>query len=146
MPTTMTIPSATRHLAKVRQFVSERAGDAGLSESDIDQLRLAVDEAVSNAIKHAYGGRDDGTVAVETLREPDRFVVVVRHAGAPFDPKAYHPMRLAEAVRRRRRGGVGVTLMYRLVDSVEYRQRGAFSEVWLAKNISEENCATDRVS
>lgn len=133
---TLTIPSATRYLASVREFVSERAEAAGLSDRAVDAVRLAVDEACANAIEHAYAGREDGTVTVETRREPGRFLVVIRHRGLPFDPARYRPTSLEEAVREGRHGGFGVTLMRRLVDQVEYRQRGAVSEVHLIKHLN----------
>lgn len=136
MSATLTIPSTTRHLAEVRTFVGERATAAGLSEEAVEAVRLAVDEACANAIKHAYAGRDDGVVTVETQRRSGRFLVIVRHTGLPFDPEGYHPVPLREAVRERRRGGFGVALMSRLVDHVEYRQRGEVSEVRLTKYVN----------
>lgn len=135
MAETMTIPSATRHLAAVRRFVKARARAAGLSDASAAALQLAVDEACTNAIAHAYGGREDGDVIVETRREDDLFVVIVRHHGTPFDPEKYHPPRLEEALRRRRRGGFGVVLMDRLCDEVQFRQGEGFAEVRLAKKI-----------
>ena len=136
MPSSLTIPSATRHLAKVRRFVTANAAEAGLEATVVDALRLAVDEACANAIRHAYGGREDGLVTVETQHEVDRFLVIIRHTGLPFNEEAYNPIPLAEALRRRRRGGFGVVLMNRLVDHVEYRQRGNVSEVRLVKQLS----------
>lgn len=134
-PSSLTIPSSTSRLGDVRRFVTERATAAGLDAPDVEAVRLAVDEACTNAIKHAYGGREDGVVTVETRRQPGAFLVVITHAGVPFDPARYHPVPLPEAVRQRRRGGFGVVLMNRLVDHVEYRQRGKISEVRLTKDL-----------
>jgi serine/threonine-protein kinase RsbW len=135
MSSSLTIPSATRHLARVRRFVAQHAAEAGLGTQAIDALRLAVDEACTNAIRHAYAGREDGKVTVETTQEANRFTVVIRHTGLPFNAENYHPISLAEALRRRRRGGFGVMLIDRLVDHVEYRQRGNVSEVRLVKQL-----------
>jgi serine/threonine-protein kinase RsbW len=135
LPPPLTIPSATRHLAEVRRFVAERADAAGLDARAVHAVQLAVDEACANAIKHAYAGRDDGPVTVETRDEEGRFRVIVRHEGKPFDPSAYHLVPVAEAARRRKKGGYGVALMRRLVDEVQYRQKGAVSEVHLVKRI-----------
>lgn len=132
-PASISIPSATRHLARVRRFVGEQAAAAGLGERAVSELQLAVDEACSNAIRHAYCGREDGEVVVRAGLEPGRFVVVVVHGGVPFDPSRYRPPDLGEALRGRRRGGFGVMLMNRLVDRVEYRRRGPRSEVHLVK-------------
>jgi serine/threonine-protein kinase RsbW len=141
-PATLTIPSATRYLTSVREFVTERAEAAGLNDLAIDAVRLATDEACANAIEHAYSGREDGTVTVETRREPGRFLVVIRHTGLPFDASRYRPISLEQAVREGRRGGFGVRLMNQLVDRVEYRKRGRVSEVHLIKQLNGDSCAS----
>jgi serine/threonine-protein kinase RsbW len=133
---TVTIPSATRHLARVRRFVDQQATAAGLSERAVDEVRLAVDEACANAIEHAYGGRETGHVEVTTERAPGRFTVIIRHGGVPFDRATYRPPDLNRSMHERRKGGFGVALMHRLVDTVEYRQRGGQSEVCLVKRLN----------
>ncbi len=138
---TLTIPSATRHLSEVRRFVGERAAAAGLSERAVGEVTLAVDEACANAIEHAYGGRDDGTVTVETRHEAARFRVVIRHTGVPFDASRYQPVGVEEAAKKRRAGGFGVSLMRRLMDEVAYRERGGVSEVHLVKLLNGEGGA-----
>jgi serine/threonine-protein kinase RsbW len=133
---TVTIPSATRYLARVRRFVDQQTAAAGLSERDADAVRLAVDEACANAIEHAYDGQETGEVEVAVEREPERFTVIVRHYGVPFDPAAYRPPNINRSIHERRKGGFGVALMHRLVDTVEYRQRDGASEVCLVKRLN----------
>src|SRR5690554_3050986 len=102
MPSTLTIPSTTEHLAQVRRFVSNAATEAGLAPEAIDAVCLAVDEACTNAIKHAYRNRDDGEVTVKTSIRDNRFTVIVSHTGDPFDRSLYHPPpQLSEHARRR---------------------------------------------
>lgn len=133
---TITIPSATRYLTRVRRFVDRQATAAGLSERAVDEVRLAVDEACANAIEHAYGGRATGTVEVTTEEAPGLFTVIIRHTGIPFDPSTYRPPDIARSVHERRKGGFGVALMHRLVDTVEFRHRGETSEVCLVKRLN----------
>ena len=133
---TVTIPSATRYLARVRRFVDQQATAAGLTERAVDEMRLAVDEACANAIEHAYGGRTDGTVEVTTEQTPSLFTVIIRHTGIPFDPSDYRPPDIARSVHERRKGGFGVALMHRLVDTVEFRHHGETSEVCLVKRLN----------
>ncbi len=139
---TLTIPSATRHLARVRRFVDQRAHDAGLSERAASEVQLAVDEACANAIEHAYGGRESGEVEIATRAEAGRFTVIIRHRGVPFDRSAYQPPDLQRAAAERWKGGFGVALMHRLVDEVEYRRRGRTSEVCLTKLLNGNDPAT----
>lgn len=134
MRSTLTIPSTTKHLSDVRQFVADAAAEAGLAPEAVHAVCLAVDEACTNAIKHAYKNRDDGEVTVRTSIGNNRFTIIISHTGDPFDRSHYHPpAQLAEHARRRRRGGFGITLMNRLMDNVEFRKRGERSEVKLVK-------------
>ena len=133
---TVTNPSATRYLARVRRFVDKQTTAAGLSERAADEVRLAVDEACANAIEHAYGGRETGEVEVAIEREPGRFTVIIRHTGVPFNPATYRPPDINRSIQERRKGGFGVALMHRLVDTVEYRQDGGTSEVYLVKRLN----------
>lgn len=119
----MTIPSATRHLGAVRQFVAERAEAEGLSEESVQALRMAVEEACANIIEHAYAGDASQEIDVAVIADADRFTVRIRDEGEPFRPEKYHTPDVRELVKRRRSGGLGVHLMRRLMDQVEYRTR-----------------------
>lgn len=126
----------TQHLTQVRRFVTDAARAAGLAPEAVDAVCLAVDEACTNAIKHAYRDRDDGAVSIKTSVKDNRFTVIISHTGAPFDRSQYHPpTQLVEHARRRHRGGFGITLMSRLMDNVEFRRRGNVSEVKLVKEL-----------
>ena len=86
---TVTIPSATRYLARVRRFVDKQATAAGLSERAADEVRLAVDEACANAIEHAYGGRETGVPFTNTAGR--RLQRVLHAVGLLDDPAADAP-------------------------------------------------------
>jgi serine/threonine-protein kinase RsbW len=129
----MTIPSTTLKLSAVREFVEKHARDYGFPADVVDQMSLAVDEACTNVIRHAYRGRKTGPVDIRIIEEADRFVVTIRDEGDSFDFDHYKKPNLAEAIRARRGGGFGVDIMRRLMDLVEYERRGRFNEVHLTK-------------
>ena len=139
---TCKIPSATRYLSRVRQFVDQQTSEAGLSDKAAGEVQLAVDEACANAIEHAYGGSEEGTVEIVTKKTKSQFTVIIRHKGVPFDKAKYRPPDLKVAAAERWKGGFGVALIHRLVDHVEYRQRGRTSEVYLVKNLNGDGSAT----
>ena len=128
----ISIASRTSELVRVRRRVAHWAAEVGLSEKRAHALKLAVDEAVANAIEHGYGGRTDGVVTVVGTLAPDALTVVVRHRGRGFDPERNGPD-LASTLAQRRVHGYGLHLMRRLVDDLAFgRARGA-SEVRLTK-------------
>ena len=61
------VPSSTRNLAMIRDFVHRVAEQAGMEETERNQLELAVDEACSNVIEHAYGHDHHKEVTVRAM-------------------------------------------------------------------------------
>jgi serine/threonine-protein kinase RsbW len=71
-------------LGDVRAWIRLRAEPGEFSERDLADLELAVTEAVSNVIRHAYGQNADHHISIHAGLEAGRFVVSIRDAGAPF--------------------------------------------------------------
>ena len=130
---TLTVPSSTHQLEKVRRFVEVHAQQAHLPAGAVEDVRIAVDEACSNIIKHAYGETGEQPIDIAVIVAPNRFTVRIRDRGRPFDPTRYEEPDVVKLARRRRGGGLGVYLMRQLMDQVEYRTRGNTNEVRLTK-------------
>jgi PAS domain S-box-containing protein len=113
------ILSDLRELRRAREFV--RAFCAGLHPSPLDEdrtaaLELAVNEATSNVMKHAYHGRSDQRIFLEAEAFADRVIVRLHHLGERFDPSA---VRLP-AFDGSRESGFGIYLINQSVDEVRY--------------------------
>jgi len=122
--TTKTIPSKTGKLLEVREFVASEARDFGFSDEDISKIALAVDEACTNIIRHAYQNDPDREIAITVEKKKDRLEVSIVDDGRKFDPSMLKPLNLKEHLTRYRRGGLGVYLMKTLMDKVEYNSLG----------------------
>ena len=59
------VKSRTENLSVIRDFISSNSSEAGLSSDDIENVMLAVDEACTNIIKHAYKSVPDGEIIIE---------------------------------------------------------------------------------
>ncbi len=132
---TLTIPSATRCLRKVRQFVTQHARQAKLTDHHTNALILAVDEACANVIEHAYQQDPDNELTITMTIESTRVVVKIRDHGLPFNREDYQRPNVVELSRKRRSGGLGVDIMRRMMDQVEYSARENMNEVRLIKFI-----------
>lgn len=130
---TLAIPSSTRHLEEVREFVVTHAQEAQLSEDVVEQFKIAVDEACTNIIEHAYKGQDQHMVDIAIIVHADRFTVRIRDEGEPFDQSSYRAPNLLEIAKKRRAGGLGVHIIRSLMDQVEYRTRGGTNEICMTK-------------
>ncbi|MBO0848207.1 MAG: ATP-binding protein [Pseudonocardia sp.] len=108
-------PANPRQLSVIRHLVCEWLAPLGLDANETADLVLAVDEAVSNAIEHAYGGGEDGTVELLLWTEPETLCIEVVDHGIWKTPKAKVPSR-----------GRGIHVMRSLADSVliHFDERG----------------------
>jgi serine/threonine-protein kinase RsbW len=116
------IPSQTSFLGMVREITKRMAESAGFSEATADRLALAVDEATTNVIEHAYGGSGDREVELRFEDRGPEFRVEVIDNGASVDPRAVPRVDLDRYVSERRTGGLGVHLMEKIMDSVTFRR------------------------
>ena len=130
---TLAIPSSTRYLEDVRNFVVLHAQEADFPEDAVEQFKIAVDEACTNVIEHAYQGQTGHEVDIAIIVDADRFTVRIRDEGRPFDQARYHEPNLIELTKRGKSGGLGVHIIRRLMDRVEYRTRGQVNEIRMTK-------------
>ncbi len=128
----LSIPSATQHLSKVRRFVEKHAHEAHLGKEAIAHIKMAVDEACANIIEHAYDNARQ-KISVLVMVDSERFTVCIRDQGRPFHPESWSEPNLFRIAESRRGGGLGVQIMRSLMDQVEYTTRGDTNEVRLTK-------------
>ncbi len=114
------IASNTEELMHVRKFVSEAAKQFGFGDDDINNIALAVDEACTNIIKHAYNYAEDQDINVVVTMNKTEFQVQIVDHGKHFDPERVQMPEMKEYLSHYKRGGLGMYLMKKLVDKVEY--------------------------
>jgi serine/threonine-protein kinase RsbW len=133
---TIHIESRTERLSVVRDFVSDAARAVGFADDDVGKIALAVDEACTNIIKHAYKFDPHQDIAVTVSAANGVFEVRILDHGRTFDPTTVQPPNMKEYLTHFRRGGLGVHLMRSLMDKVEYSiVPGTTNEVRLTKLI-----------
>ena len=113
------ISSDFKDLRRAREFVRDfcRMVPGGLlDQDDVADLELAVNEAASNIMKHAYHGRTDQWIQLEADIFPGRVSIRLHHLGDSFDPAAVSP----PALDASRESGFGIYLITRSVDEVRY--------------------------
>ena len=130
---TMTVQASTEHLAKVRDFVAKYASEFGFKKQDVADIRLAVDEAYTNIIKHAYKNDQHKSVDIELGYNSNEFWVSLLDTGNAFDPSNYSKPDVRQKIKEKKRGGVGVYLITKLMDNVEYNTKGSVNEIRMTK-------------
>jgi anti-anti-sigma factor len=123
-------PADTGELAAARQRVIELLAGLGIPESTMFDIRVAVGEALANAMRHGSPGGSSDTVGVVVEVYEDRIAVVVSDQGCGFDGTLPDVSALYAA------SGRGVLFMRALMDRVEFTQcDGGGTSVRLEKHV-----------
>lgn len=118
----LVVPSQTAFLGLVRDVARRMAELSGFDAATAGSLALAVDEAATNVIEHAYAGASDRTVELRLEDRGAEFRVDLIDTGAMVDPRSVPRVDIDRYVSERRTGGLGVHLMGKIMDSVTYRR------------------------
>jgi serine/threonine-protein kinase RsbW len=110
----LTIPARAEYITLCRLALTGIARLRELSDELLADLKLALTEAASNSVRHAYGDEVVGVVEISYELFPDRLVIEVTDEGEGFDlAKAEgHPDELSE-------GGLGIAIIRAIADEVE---------------------------
>ena len=131
------VKSRTENLSSIRDFISSKASAAGLIKEDIENIMLAVDEACTNIIKHAYSSYPDGKIVIKLEFNSEKILISIIDHGGIFNPDAVPDPDLQKYYQNGRVGGLGMYLMKTLMDDVKYISvPGEYNKVLLSKKIN----------
>lgn len=121
-----------------RAGACSRQAAAGLfPATDCSRLELALVEAFTNTVEHAYGGAVDRPVWLTITREPEQLVFELEdEAGASdFNPAAVPEPTLGTDIAKLPEGGWGVFLITQIMDGVSHTRCGGRNRLRLAKSL-----------
>ena len=137
MKSVLRIACSRKHLQQVRDFVRNYLSGRQLSEIMVNQVVLAVDEVVANFIIHANGEDETQFLDLEmTVDAHSLNVEIADHGDTIFLPAPHQSPDLRDYIRQGRKGGMGMTLVNRLMDRVEFFTRGNHTVCHLSKHLS----------
>lgn len=114
------VPSQLDSVTRILDFISQHGVEVGLTKRQLFEIQLAVDEAVTNVVEHAYEGLD-GELKVRCLCRPGVFVVEIHDRGRQFDPTKLPAPDVTSGIKERQIGGLGVHFIRQVMDEVNYR-------------------------
>jgi serine/threonine-protein kinase RsbW len=117
----ITISCAKENLLKVRHFVNEVLSRLNISELETHKMVLAVDEVCANLIIHSNECNPDHQIDV-TIDDTqfDQLEFQISDKGTTFDYSIYQEPSIDEIISSKRKGGVGLILVKRIMDKVEF--------------------------
>ncbi len=108
---------------------------------DVFDANLALDEVLTNIVSYAYDDEAAREITVRLRTEEGRFTVEVEDDGRPFDPLATVEPDLALPVHARPVGGLGLSLVRRLMPELRYERRGGRNVFTMTRSIGDSGRA-----
>ena len=127
------VPAEIDSLKKIRDFIGHVGKKHRFSDKVINAFKLAVDEATTNIIRHAYRDRR-GEITVRMIIRKKSLTISLIDQGRYFDPNRVRDPDLKRYVAIGKRGGLGIFMIRRLVDEIDYRRTPEGNELRLTKN------------
>jgi serine phosphatase RsbU (regulator of sigma subunit)/anti-sigma regulatory factor (Ser/Thr protein kinase)/transposase len=127
------VVSSDKELLNIKDFVV-RVCDAGkCAPRETANVKLAMDEASTNVIRHAYGGRTDGKIEIEGSVGPYDVTFKIRDKGQAFDFRKLKDPDLNHYVEIGRKGGLGVWLIKKVMSRVDYKTKNGVNELTMVR-------------
>jgi serine/threonine-protein kinase RsbW len=120
------VPRDTYYLGLVRRAVVDLARRAEFPPDRVAEIEMAVDEACSNAVRHARPAspaEPDDAISIDAMADGDGIAVTIADGGEPFPFERCGVGDIDSYLAARQAGGLGVYIIRRFMDEVEYRHR-----------------------
>lgn len=129
----------TDDLADIARLAEKIGGvleDNGVPTAEIARINLAIEELVTNVVRHGFGGGGKGnTVRVAVEVTEGIIVTTIEDQGPEFDPFARERADTSLPLEDREIGGLGIFLARECMDEVAYQRLGRCNRVTLRRTI-----------
>ncbi len=113
------VKSNTENLEKIGDFVNSKLRNK-VDYETLQEILIAVDEAATNIILHAYKRNPDKWLKIRIEYQEDKVILSLFDEGEPFDPSKVSPPDFKKNLSERKIGGLGIFLMKKFMDEVKY--------------------------
>ncbi|MFH0838739.1 MAG: ATP-binding protein [Candidatus Omnitrophota bacterium] len=111
------------NLDAMMDFIREGGRTAGFNDKKLNHLQLAAEEVLVNIINHGYVDKEgDIQITLSPPREKTGLKVEVIDEGIAFNPLTLPEPDLDAPLEKREIGGLGVYLLRKLMDEVDYKR------------------------
>jgi serine/threonine-protein kinase RsbW len=118
-------------LARATALLDTAWTDHGLDEDTQAELNIAIEEIVSNVMRHGGVGVD--RIVIHVSVSPEEIRVEVEDPGLPFNPLDHDLPDPNMPLDQRRKGGLGILMVVRMMDQVDYERRDGLNRLVITK-------------
>ncbi len=133
---TVKIKNDISEIVSVREVIGKFCRDGGLAVKAVNNIKLAIDEILTNVISYAFKDRSDHEIIVRICLEKFYVHIEVEDDGWRFNPLELPDPDIEKPLEERQIGGLGVYLVRKIMDGVEYRRENDKNILIMKKNIS----------
>jgi len=132
------LPSQTDYISLVRQFVGGIAKKAGFNDIEIEKIELAIDEACSNVLQHAYKFESNNRYAIEITVKNTKLDIIITDQGDSFSFNDAVVPDIEKHISELKVGGLGIFIMQQMMDEVSYETRANNNILRMVKYIRQK--------
>lgn len=136
--TEISLPSSAEYLPHLRRIISCLAASVGMGSQEVQDAKLAFNEACSNAIRHGSPQGENNFINIRFITNSQWIMTEITDEGAGFDPSTLPPKDTSTP------GGLGIPLMKALTDNVEFEKNGRGMTVRLTKRAKDKRSRRTR--
>ena len=134
-----TLRNQRSEISRMLEILEAFCQSNAISEDDLFNVRLVLDEAVINVIVHGYEDPAEHEVNVSLALDHDLLTIHIDDDGIAYNPLDAEPPRFDLPIEERRIGGLGVHIMKTLARSVEYHRTDNRNHLIIQMAIGREN-------
>ena len=125
-----------RGIAGAGEKIGAFCAEHGLAEEVSFELHLALDELLTNTIDYGYDNDNEHRIDLLLGLQGDTLTVEIADDGRAFDPLQAAEPDMGASLQDRARGGLGIYLVRKMMDSVAYRRQDGRNIVTLTKRVA----------
>jgi len=118
------LPASLEYLHKFIDFVTTCSREQGFEKKRVHEIELATEEALINIFNYAYKENNGDVEIICKLDENKRFIIEIVDTGIPFNVLSVASPDITADISERQLGGLGVFLIKKFTDAVQYRHEG----------------------
>ncbi len=134
-------PAEEKYLDSIQRVVRESCASAGMQRKDTSAVLLAIEEAATNIIRHAYL-YEKGTIRLRVTIFSRQVTFSLIDYGRSFRPEGQGKLDLDRLIESGRRGGLGFYMIQKIMDSVEYVSWAGQNELRMTRRLKRDDSST----
>ena len=136
MKNKISISCSKQNLGSIRSFIEKTLNEYDISDLELHKMVLAVDEVCANLIIHANNCNPDEHLELKVNVIPKKQITfIIKDKGIGFDISQYQEPAMNDIVSSKRKGGLGLILVKRIMDKIEFSTEKNHNICRLIKNL-----------